>query len=199
MNGLGSVTKQGLRAHFKHIRQTLPIEQLSHQIASQCLIHDGIRQAQVILSYVGFNFEVSLAPLMQALPNKTWAVPRCLPQFRMAWHPVDPGDVLNPNDSAYFQQSKWGIWEPVSESPVMDPVTADLVLVPALACDRWGQRLGYGAGFYDRFFTQVKVPALGVVPHACWVQDPLPVDPWDHQLEGVVTERGVYPAETKAR
>jgi 5-formyltetrahydrofolate cyclo-ligase len=58
-------------------------------------------------------------------------------------------------------QNRWGIPEPVTEeaAEVLPPLF-DAVLVPLLACDQWGHRVGYGGGFYDRFLAQCRPGAL---------------------------------------
>ena len=77
------------------------------------------------------------------------------------------------------------------------PLTADqldLLLVPALAVDQDGIRLGYGGGYYDRLRAQPlwgEVPALVVLPGACISRDALPRDPWDRPFDGWASEGGV--------
>ncbi|MFM8525610.1 MAG: 5-formyltetrahydrofolate cyclo-ligase [Cyanobacteriota bacterium] len=69
-----------------------------------------------------------------------------------------------------------------------------LLLVPALAIDQGGYRLGYGGGWYDRLRADpawMQVPALAVLPAACRF-DQLPRDPWDLPLSGWLSEDGVH-------
>ena len=68
-----------------------------------------------------------------------------------------------------------------------------LLLIPALACDATGIRLGYGGGWYDRLRadpTWAQVPALAVLPRGCRVER-LPRDPWDVPLQGWIDEDGL--------
>lgn len=83
----------------------------------------------------------------------------------------------------------------------LPPEALGLLLVPALAVDRGGLRLGSGGGWYDRLRADPAwraVPALAVLPSACVVEQ-LPRDPWDVPFSGWLDERGVGEAERPGR
>jgi 5,10-methenyltetrahydrofolate synthetase len=127
------------------------------------------QRAQCVLSYMAFGSELDLGVLHREL----------LLQGRLLVAPRVPaqGRALELRQVADLAQdlapSRWGIPEPQPERcPLVDPAQIDLVLVPGLAFDRWGNRLGYGAGFYDRLFQRLSPSALRV---AC-LQDALMVD-----------------------
>jgi len=86
---------------------------------------------------------------------------------------------------------QWGIREPRPEAAVVDP---DILLVPLLAFDRTGHRLGYGAGYYDMTITLLrarkKVTAVGVA-FAAQEIPAVPATPRDARLDLVLTEREV--------
>jgi 5-formyltetrahydrofolate cyclo-ligase len=70
----------------------------------------------------------------------------------------------------------------------------DLLLVPAVACDVHGYRLGYGGGFYDRLLSQpawIGKPAIAIVFEYARLPT-VPRDPWDKPLQGICTETGLY-------
>ena len=74
----------------------------------------------------------------------------------------------------------------------LDPHQLALLLIPALAIDQRGVRLGYGGGWYDRLRADPawrRRPALAVLPEACVVAE-LPRYPWDVPLDGWISERG---------
>ncbi len=94
------------------------------------------------------------------------------------------GESLAPDSS--------GIPAPARPVP-LGPEALVLLLVPALAFDRHGRRLGYGGGWYDRLRSDPAwraVPALIVAPDDCGVER-LPADPWDIPFDGWLTERGL--------
>lgn len=78
-------------------------------------------------------------------------------------------------------------------APALKPAQLSLLLIPALAIDRNGMRLGYGGGCYDRLLSQPgwsALPVMAVLPEACIHSDPLPVAPWDQPVDGWITELG---------
>ncbi|HEX4271810.1 MAG TPA: 5-formyltetrahydrofolate cyclo-ligase [Rhizomicrobium sp.] len=94
------------------------------------------------------------------------------------FHHVPDGEVLEPGS--------FGIPEPLEHWP---PARPDLLLVPLLAFDAHGHRLGYGGGFYDRTLALLGVPAIGIA-YAGQEVASLPRGPHDMALEMVVTEKG---------
>jgi 5-formyltetrahydrofolate cyclo-ligase len=83
----------------------------------------------------------------------------------------------------------WGIREPMADAPSVDP---DILIVPLLAFDRGGYRLGYGAGYYDMTLTALRarkpVVAVGIA-YAAQEVDTVPITPRDARLDLVLTER----------
>ena len=87
----------------------------------------------------------------------------------------------------------WGIREPIPERcPLADPGRIDFALVPGVAFDRSGRRLGYGGGFYDRLLGGELSDGVPFVSGAFGVQvvDEVPVDPSDVLVDVVITEEG---------
>jgi 5-formyltetrahydrofolate cyclo-ligase len=107
------------------------------------------------------------------------------PQLALRYRPWRPGDPLAADHC--------GIAAPLACPPLPASAMAALLL-PCLALDSRGLRLGYGGGWFDRLRAQPSwraVPALGVLPAAC-LAPALPQDPWDVPLDGWIDENGLH-------
>ncbi len=85
-----------------------------------------------------------------------------------------------------------GIPSPISQ-PSLKPEQIDLLLIPALAIDKKGYRLGYGGGYFDRLKSNSKwrsIESIAVVPEECISSSSLPIDSWDIPLDGWISEKG---------
>jgi 5-formyltetrahydrofolate cyclo-ligase len=90
---------------------------------------------------------------------------------------------------AELQPGAFGIPEPSASAPEVEP---QVLVVPGLAFDRSGHRLGYGGGFYDRYLCRSRALTIGIAlaAHVC---DPLPAEPHDQAVSWLVTEAGAWP------
>ena len=179
---MSPLDKSALRQEILQQRQSLSPAQWqvkSNQICDRLKSITQFKEAQTILAYFSFRQEPDLAPLFSL--KKNWAFPRCVGKS-LVWHLWQPGTELN--------TGKYGIQEPCKNSIIVDPAVADLILVPTVACDTEGYRLGYGGGFYDRLLScdrNLNVPTIGIVfDFAYGVQ--LATDPWDMRLNFICTE-----------
>lgn len=77
----------------------------------------------------------------------------------------------------------WGIREPRRDAPLAVP---DAIIVPLLASDARGNRLGYGKGHYDRTLSRLAAPRIGVA-WDCQIVDAVPCESWDERLDWLVT------------
>ena len=142
------------------------------------------QKARVRLSYMPVKSEVDLRSLLEKYPGKSWVLPRILPEetHSMCFHPYDPQRLtIHP----------FGMAEPASDLPVVSPEQIELALVPGLAFDRNGWRLGYGGGYYDRFLREFGGISLGVVYDVLLLEN-LPRDKHDMPMQWLASENMLY-------
>lgn len=186
-------TKATLRQYFLSQRRSLSNQAwrtASDQICDNLRHHPPFQQAKTVLSFTSYRNEPDLEPLFITKNNreKNWALPRCVGKD-LAWHCYRKGDRL--------VSGKYGITEPHPDLPLLDLTTIDVILVPAVACTKNGDRLGYGGGFYDRFFASLppnlteKLTTIGIIFECC-LAETLPTDPWDKKLDFICTEKQIY-------
>lgn len=156
----------------------------SRDIAARALALPEIGDAGTVMAFWSFGSEVDTAPLIEGvLANGTRLV---LPR-------VEGAEVVA---AAYASgdpvaASSFGAMEPTG-GPVTAPLEVDVVVVPGVAFDRRGARVGYGGGFYDRFLprTRAGVPAIAVA-FALQVVGEVPEGPFDRRVDAIVTEHEV--------
>lgn len=151
----------------------------------------GYKSASTVMLYLATPEEVDLAEVAQRAAADGRRL--CLP--RMDWAAKTMAPLLVDWRALRLEVREHGISEPVSGNSL--PLESlDLVLVPGLAFDSEGRRLGRGAGFYDRFleaFREARKPtavALGVC-FEVQVVERIPAEKHDQPMDGLATERRV--------
>lgn len=132
---------------------------------------------QTILTYLAFRNELDLGLLFDLLPDANWIAPRIAKGRQL---------MLHPYDSARLARHRFGMLEPAADLPVVDPATLDVVLVPGVAFDRRGGRLGFGGGYYDRFLPTTPALRIGIAFDQCLAED-LPCGEHDQRMDWVAT------------
>jgi len=158
-------------------------------------------QAQAVLTYLSFGSEVETRRIIaHALAHeKVVALPRVTGPHVMAWHVVAPG--FEPA----LERGSFGVLEPADDPATrLDGVVLAhaVALVPGLAFDAEGHRLGYGGGYYDAFLGSFAGVSVGLAREA-QVRPSLAregaVAPHDISVDFVVTERRMIACKTGAR
>lgn len=143
------------------------------------------QRARCIQTYVALRHEVDTQALIPRLlqQGKRVAVPR-----------VESGQELQQyfiQDFFELQIGAFGILEPRPDpSQCVAAESFDLVLVPGLAFDRAGHRLGAGKGYYDRFLAGIKAPKIALA-FAFQIVGQVPIEPHDQRVDMIVTENEV--------
>lgn len=181
------MNKGELRRSLLKTRQSLSTaewREKSDQLCYHLQASTLFQQATTILAYFSVRNEPDLSPLLTC--NKTWGFPRCVGRS-LTWH------AWSSTGSLPLQPGAYGIPEPDPNSPVVSPDAVDLILIPAVGCDRRGYRLGYGGGFYDRLLSSPEWATkrtIGMIFAFAYLPE-LPIDAWDQSLHGVCTEAGL--------
>ena len=134
---------------------------------------------------VAVDGEPDLIPLGETLRDRGWqlALPVVADDARMWFALWEPGTTL--------AEDRHGIPTPVDATPVAES-RLDVVLVPCVAVDRSGNRLGFGAGYYDRALVGLRRNALTVAAvFAEQVVEEVPAGDWDVRMDAVVSDAGI--------
>ncbi len=148
------------------------------------------RRDGAVVVYAAMPGEVDLAPLV--------AESNDLGPFALTRTP-EAGRTLSvhPYDSA-SEVHRYGYRQPVADAEVVADVDIAVVLVPALAFDRAGQRLGWGAGFYDRLLGRLSSDVVKIGISDGFLLDSLPAEPHDIAMDFLATEAGVMKVPLKS-
>ncbi|MBQ7345872.1 MAG: 5-formyltetrahydrofolate cyclo-ligase [Oscillospiraceae bacterium] len=141
--------KKALRSQIRARKRAMTEEEIarsSERLGEMFLASFAYQQARTIYGYLPYNQEVRTVPMLeQALKDgKRVAVPKVY---------GDEMRFIYMDDLSAVEKGYAGIPEPVADGPVADDPTA-LVLMPGLAFDPQGHRIGYGGGFYDKFLEK---------------------------------------------
>ena len=175
-----------LRKKAINIRKNLPMKEISAQLTALVKQNELYKNAKNIMLFYQTKYEVDLRELFN--DDKNFYLPK-----------VDGENLLvcpccirhseQSKESPYdldLKKSSLGIYEPCSEP--LSAEVLDLVIVPALMCDKNGYRLGYGGGFYDRFIAKYgqNFKTMCVIPNELYVEN-LPVDKFDKKIDFIIT------------
>ena len=170
--------KKELRRSIREQKRAMSpeeIEQRSARLGELFVASEAYKNAKTIYGYLPYNQEVRTVPMLeQALRDgKRVAVPKCY---------GDEMKFIYMTDLSLVEKGYAGIPEPVADGPYGDDETA-LVLMPGMAFDPQGHRIGYGGGFYDKFLAaEPNHPTLALcyefqmLPHLETEAHDIPVD-----------------------
>lgn len=137
-----------------------------------------------ITTYRAMADEVDISSLVDRLPGWRWLLPRVEADGGLTWR-----DARVP-----LERHSWGMEQPTERGPIVPVHEVDVFLVPGLAFDRAGRRLGRGSGFYDRELVSRRTDSVAVgVTVDSRVLDLVPTEPHDQLMRLLATESGVSP------
>ncbi|HEX9391287.1 MAG TPA: 5-formyltetrahydrofolate cyclo-ligase [Usitatibacteraceae bacterium] len=156
----------------------------SREMTQRLLAEPGYIKASAVLAYMSFGTEVDTAAFVTQVlhDGKLLALPRIhKPSQTLRLHRVNRLDEL--------MSGVWGIREPHGEAPAASLDEIDFVLMPGVAFDGRGARLGYGAGYYDRLLAGSPRRAQRVAAaFDVQIVDAVPDDAHDQRLDIIISE-----------
>lgn len=178
--------KRELRKQFKELRDTIsPVDRKREDLAILENLRPWIEDTSLEswMVYLSFGSETDTTELIRKLLTlgKEVFAPRMTEKEEL--------ESVRLRDSSEYETHTWGIREPKGVSMPHD-FRADVVIVPGLAFDAKGNRLGYGRGFYDRFLTLRPRLCIGIA-YQCQLAETLPTEKHDLPLDTVVSSDGI--------
>lgn len=162
----------------------------SRAITAALLAEPGYIKARSVLAYMSFGTEVDTAAFVARVlhDGKLLALPRIDKAGKsLRLHRVNRLDEL--------VSGVWGIREPHGAAPAVSFADIDFVLMPGVAFDRNGARLGYGAGYYDRLLGTSTAHALRVAAaFDVQIVERVPTDAHDQPLDIIISENQIIHA-----
>ena len=182
--------KQRLREVRLAARETLSEQErcvLDDCITQKLLATPEYAEATTVLTYVSVSSEVSTRMIIESAlrDGKTVAVPRCLPGHCLEFVAIVSLEQL--------VAAPFNLLEPAKELPAVteDQKNNSICIVPALLVDTKGYRLGYGAGFYDRFLSTYPGKKICLAYQQSLSRTTLPHTAFDVAVDVVITESDV--------
>lgn len=184
--------KLEIRNICKKFRNNLSAEkkqQLDLILQEKLLQTEEYKNTKTLLAFVSKDIEINTEKIIeQALADgKTLALPKCKEENLMDFYIV--------NSLSQLKEGYYGLLEPDPEKCTMLKDTANTIcLVPGLAFDREGYRIGFGKGYYDRFLLDYNGVTVGMCYAKC-VHESLPKGYYDRPIDILITEK--YKIDTR--
>lgn len=192
-NGFGGkpslkIIKTELRQQYLEKRKAIPKEKkeaadraICRKIASTV----SFRFADTVMLYSALPSEIDLTELAETAlaQGKRVVLPRCVEGSPlMNFHTV--------TDLSALEKGSFSIMEPPADSPIWAPADADkaICIIPGVIFDMQGHRIGYGKGYYDRYFSDKTVQRIGVV-YDDFILKSLPHGRYDLAVDLIITEK----------
>lgn len=152
---------------------------------SRVLAHESYQKAQVILAYCAHGDELCVDELIETalMEGKEIAYPICDGRGGM---------VAAVASKEHFETDRYGIAEPIlAYARIVTPEQIDLVLVPGVVFDERGSRLGWGAGYYDRYLPLCRRAFLMALAYEEQIIPEVRSDSWDKRMHAIATDRAL--------
>ena len=172
--------KEGIR---KLVRGMGPIDPgVGLLVTSSLFVWLSRRLPGTIAAYLAMRDEVDVTPLFERLPGWRWVLPRVERDRSLTFRDRD----------VHLELHEWGMEQPSDQGPVVPTSQLDIILVPGVAFDEGGARLGRGAGYYDLVLAERRADSVAVgVTTEERVLGSIPTESHDRSVDWLATEAGL--------
>lgn len=190
-------SKAELRRKVLSIRSNLPIKtkkEADEQIRKRLLALQQYQNASAIYCYVSVKDEVDTHEIIRKSLEKGLkvAVPRITGRGRMEFYFIQSPDDLVPGKWSIPEPGEWCIKAPHPEQDTM-------VIMPGVAFDRSGNRIGYGGGYYDRYLEKCPKCMRIALAFSCQCIENIICDRYDVRADIIITEEGMIVCQANCR
>ena len=155
------------------------------------------KEEKTVLAYFSVGSEPSTLAIINELlkSGKKVCLPLCI-DLDEEGHRAGTVDAMEARQITSFDDlvpGAYGIPEPKAETAVVAPEEIDIIILPCISCDRDCNRIGHGAGYYDKFLSKTGKDCFTMA--LCYEEamlDDIPIEPHDMPVDAVVTEKMVY-------
>lgn len=169
----------------------------SERISGKLYDMPEYQKAKLVLAYASMDREVMTFPLVAGMleQGKRVCLPRCIPANPRD-NNVQTENILEAREikSGYqLVTGKYGISEPGTDVPLVDPEDIDLVILPCVSCDRDCRRIGHGKGYYDSYIKKLRPDCFKVaLSFEEVLSEQIPCEIHDEPVDAVITESNLY-------
>ena len=177
--GKAELRREALQRRRDHSRSLVPDVRAELELKLAEIVLPRLISARIVAGYHPLRDEISPYPILDRLGAGQRAA---LPWF------LGRDSRMLFREAPAVEPSPWGVLQPGAEAEALAP---DVVLVPLVAADRAGTRIGHGKGHYDRALSHLReggsVTAIGLAWEHQILDVPIPADPWDVPLDAIAT------------
>jgi 5-formyltetrahydrofolate cyclo-ligase len=183
--------KKILRKEIINKRENIDIadrEKMDKEIIKRFCESEYYKKAKKIFIYISYCSEINTRGIIQKALDESKEI--YVPRTELDTRSMDAVRITSLDN---LVKSSYGILEPSKEKLGINPNELDLIVVPGVAFDRDGGRIGYGAGFYDRYFKKIDDKNVGrikklVLAYDFQVIDKVPMNKHDVTIDYIITE-----------
>lgn len=182
------IEKKELREKIKQIKSLMTkaqIENSDKQIEENLMTLNAITEAKTIFCFVSMADEINTKEIIKKLLSmgKIVGVPKCESKNNMQVYRIKSLEDL--------EKGYYNIEEPKSYCEIIKPEDIELAIIPATACDKNKNRIGKGAGYYDRYLSNQNFLKV-VLCREQYLVDKVPTEENDAAMDIIVTETNIY-------